>query len=264
MNNNTSVQLENPTPKQEQNTWPLSDRLAWALGLPVRPSTKLVAVCIAQHAGSTTGMAWPSIATIAATTGLSRRQVVYAIHELEAGEHLAVTRLKIGKKNASNRYRLPRMGSAQVAPGGSAQVAPPSAQVAPGGSAQVAPDPVSKEPVKEPKLLQPRARDFTKATKATEGEPGRNSCACGNTWPAKCGTNCYKCQKQKMTQAPQKTQEPAPARDELPDSIFVCAGALQCKICANRWPESFGAVCLACKTPAGSMKALMWKRGIRE
>ena len=108
--NFTPAPLENSTPKQERNTWPLSDRLTWALGLPVRPSTKLVAVCLAQHAASTTGLAWPSLATIAATTGLSRRQVVYAIHELEAGEHLAVTRLKIGKKNASNRYRLPRMG----------------------------------------------------------------------------------------------------------------------------------------------------------
>ena len=130
MANSTSFKLEHSTRKQEQNTWPLSDRLTWALALSVRPSTKLVAVAIASHAGASTGLAWPSLATIAATTGLSRRQVVYAIHALEAGEHLAVTRLKVGKKNASNRYRLPRMGSAQVTPPPSAQVAPPSAQVA--------------------------------------------------------------------------------------------------------------------------------------
>ena len=92
---------------QEQNSWPLEKFTTSYRGryaLAVRPSTKLVAVAIVQFAGSTSGLAWPSLATIAATTGLSRRQVVYAIHELEAGGHLAVTRLKIGKKNASNRY----------------------------------------------------------------------------------------------------------------------------------------------------------------
>ena len=114
MANFTSIRQETSTRKQERNTWQLSDRLTWALGLSVKPSTKLVAVAIAHHAGKTSGLAWPSLATIAATTGLSRRQVVYAIHALEAGEHLAVSRLKVGKKNAANRYRLPRMGGAQV------------------------------------------------------------------------------------------------------------------------------------------------------
>ena len=151
MNNSTSVQLETSTHLQERNTWPLSARLTWALGLTVRPSTKLVAVCIAQHAGASTGLAWPGLGLISKTTGLSRRQVVYSIHALEAGGHLDVTRLKIGKKNAANRYRLPQMGGAQVTLPTSAVVALPSAEVALPTSAVVAPEPVRTEPVNEPK-----------------------------------------------------------------------------------------------------------------
>ena len=149
MANFTSIRQETSTPKQERNTWQLSARLTWALGLSVRPSAKLVAVAIVQFAGSTTGLAWPSLATIAATTGLSRRQVVYAIHALEDGEHLAVQRLKVGKKNASNRYRLPRMGGAQAALVGATCAPPPSAQAAPEPGSTL-------EPVKEPKKRTPK------------------------------------------------------------------------------------------------------------
>ena len=69
MNNSTSVQLETSTHLQERNTWPLSARLTWALGLTVRPSTKLVAVCIAQHAGASTGLAWPGLGLISKQRG---------------------------------------------------------------------------------------------------------------------------------------------------------------------------------------------------
>ena len=210
-NSTSSVHLETSTPKQEQKTWPLSDRLAWALGLSVKASTKLVAVCIAQHAGSTTGLAWPSLATIAATTGLSRRQVVYSINSLEAGDHLAVTRLKVGKKNASNRYRLPRMGGAQVTPPPpisvspphnvmvtppSAQVALPSAQGALPPSAQVAPEPVrTLEPVKEPKqrATVPNPVQVTKRKNRHYCETHKRS------WPGQYGEVCFLCDRESLT-----------------------------------------------------------------
>ena len=188
MNNSTSAKLETSNPLQERNPWQLTARLTWALGLPVKPSTKLVAVCIAQHAGSTTGLAWPSLATIAATTGLSRRQVVYAIHALEAGGHLAVARLRIGKKNASNRYRLPRMGGAQVAL--------PSAVVALPPSAEVAPEPVRTEPVNEPK--QQRAI-VPKTVQTTTKSKHRNYCLQHQrSWPVKFGEGCFLCDRERL------------------------------------------------------------------
>ena len=197
MNNSTSAKLETSNPLQERNTWQLSDRLTWALALAVKPSTKLVAVCIAQHAGSTTGLAWPSLATIAATTGLSRRQVVYAIHALEAGGHLAVARLRIGKKNASNRYRLPRMGGAQVALPPSAVVALPSAVVALPPSAVVAPEPVRTEPVNEPKQQRAIVPKKVQATKSQSQT--RHYCETHKrSWPIGWGPVCFLCDRERL------------------------------------------------------------------
>ena len=112
-----------------------------AMGLTVKPSTKLVAVAIASHAGAFSGVAWPSLATLAQETGLSRRTVVYSVRALELAGHLTITRLKRGKVNASNRYRIPKLtGSAKPGGGG--------AEVAPRGGAEVAPEPVrTLEPV---------------------------------------------------------------------------------------------------------------------
>ena len=187
MANFTSIRQETSTPKQERNTWQLSARLTWALGLSVRPNTKLVAICIVQFAGSTTGLAWPGMGLISKTTGLSRSSVLRGVAELEKGGHLAVTRLKIGKKNASNRYRLPRMGGAQVKPIPSVCVTPPSVMVTPPPSVMVTPEPVSKEPVKEPK--QQRATVSNQVP--TEN---RNYCKKHKrSWPVKFGEVCFLC-----------------------------------------------------------------------
>ena len=152
-----------------------------------------------------------------------------------------------------------------MTPPPSAQVAPPSAQVALPPSAQVAPEPVRTEPVKEPKQQQ-RAREATKAIKATN-EPGRNSCPkCGNTWPASFGPNCHKCPpKPQRTQEPEITPEPAQTDPELPSSIFARAGRFNCRVCGNTWPESFGTVCRTCSSIVhGSMKAVMWQKRRRD
>ena len=75
-----------------------------------------------------------------------RSSVIRGVAELERDGHLSVTRLKLGKKNVSNRYRLPPMqGSTET---------PPSSTQTPGGSVCVEPEPVrTLEPVKKAALL---------------------------------------------------------------------------------------------------------------
>ena len=164
LKSDNSVQTPTPTPK-----WELSDRLAWALGLKVSSHVKLVAVAIASHAGASSGLCWPGMGLLVEETGLSRSSVIRGIAELERGEHLTVTRLKIGKKNAANRYRLPAMGCAAETP--------PSVCVTPPPSVCVTPEPVrTLEPVKN---KAPRAREVCKI--------------CGHSWPKDCGSECYRC-----------------------------------------------------------------------
>ena len=192
--------------------WALSARLDWALGLTVKPSTKLVAVAIASHAGASSGLAWPSLATLAHETGLSRRQVVYSVRDLERGGHLTVTRLRLGKVNTSNRYRLPPMGGVSQPGGGSAQAAL-------GGSAQAAPEPVrTSEPVST--AVRQRCQD------------------CGHSWPAEYGPGCYQCLKVKRD-APRRlrglpTYHERPARPDVPMTARQTADAEELAV-SNGW-----------------------------
>ena len=95
--------------------WPLSARLDWALALQVSPPARFVAVAIVKHTGAETGLAWPSMATLAGLTGYSKATVKRAVRELEKGAHFDITRLKIGRKNTSNRYRVPVKRTARTA-----------------------------------------------------------------------------------------------------------------------------------------------------
>ena len=185
-----------------QDGWRISDRLEWAMGLKVAPLTKLVAVAIANRASSSSGLCWPGMGTLAKDTGMSRSSVIRGVAELEWGGHLSVTRLKLGKKNVSNRYRLPPMqGSTET---------PPSSTQTPGGSVCVEPEPVrTLEPVKKAALLpvpktgqqEPRGKQlspggtigpFTKSASIKAPKPARHTCPkCGNDWPIRCGTKCY-------------------------------------------------------------------------
>ena len=129
-----------------------------------------------------------------------------------------------------------------------------------------APEPVrTLEPVREP---QQQRGSINKTN--TKQKTGRLTCEqCGNTWPARCGTNCLKCPKPQRTPKPPRTQEPA--QDEqglpddltLPDSIFARGTRLNCRICQNSWPASFGANCRTCSSTAGSVKAVLWNRSRR-
>ena len=161
----SSLQLDVNVPNPDTPKWELSDRLAWALGLKVSPHAKLIAVAIASHTGASSGLCWPGMALLVEETGLSRSSVIRGVRELERGGHLTVTRLKVGRKNASNRYRLPAMGSGAVTL--------PSVCVTPPPSVCVTPEPVKNlEPVKN------------KALRAREVCP-----VCQYSWPAEYGTD---------------------------------------------------------------------------
>ena len=88
-----------------RGAWQLSDRLDWALSLPVSPPARFVAVAIIKHTNANSGLAWPSVGTLVKLTGYSKATVKTAIRELERGGCFHITRLKVGKVNASNRYR---------------------------------------------------------------------------------------------------------------------------------------------------------------
>ena len=196
MNNSTSPKLENSNHLQERNTWQLSDRMDWALGLKVRPNTKLVAICIARHANDKTGVAWPGMALLTKETGLSRSSVIRGIAELERGGHLTVTRLKIGKKNASNRYRLPRMGGAQVKPTPSVCETPPSVCEKPTPSVCETPEPVRTEPVKEPKQ---RATVPNQVQAKKSQSQKRHYCETHKrSWPGQYGEVCFLCDRESL------------------------------------------------------------------
>ena len=182
MTNSTAIASSPVTPRHDKNVaqnigvprpsggWPLSDRLGWALALKVKPSTKLVAVAICSHTGSTSGLAWPSLSTLSAETGLSRRQIVYSVRDLERGGHLTITRLRVGKANRANRYRIPQLAGSATPGGGSATSAL-------GGSAQVAPEPVRR-------------------TEPVNVHTARAQVSCeqhGRTWFAVDGQHCFEC-----------------------------------------------------------------------
>lgn len=104
--------------------------LSWVIGRSkARRGDLLVAIMIANHAHSDGSGAFPSLATLAAETRLSRREVVYCIHRLEAMGELEVTR----EREKPNSYRL-TMSSATIAPGSETTAPPPSATIAPGSA----------------------------------------------------------------------------------------------------------------------------------
>ena len=189
----TKTDTQNIGVPRPSGGWPLSDRWAWSYSLPVSGIARAVAGCIAYHANAKTGLSWPGMGTIAKETGFGRTAIVAAIKVLERGGHVSVTRLKIGKKNTSNRYRLPPMGNVSASH--------PSAPDALGPSAPDGPELVRTELV---------------STKAA-----RSRCAaCGYSWPAEFGPDCYQCLKAKRD-APRRPRGGArPAGYQLPDSVL--------------------------------------------
>ena len=167
-----------------RGAWQLSDRLDWALSLPVSPPARFVAVTIIKHTNADSGLAWPSVATLVNLTGYTKSTVKTAIRELERGGHFHITRLKVGKVNTSNRYRAKRVGVGQELPQGGAGAAP--------------------EPVKEP-------------VKQTHTPRARVSCSVHKReWFKADGKHCHECARERLTLARSASMLPARLRVGAP------------------------------------------------
>ena len=196
--------------------WALSDRWAWAYGLPVSGIARAVAGCIAYHARADTGVAWPGMGTIAKETGFCRTAIIKAVKELERGGHVTVRRFKVGKKNAVNRYQLPPMGNVSASHPSAPDELPPSASDA---------------------LEQVRTEQVS--TKAAR----RRCAACGYSWPAEYGPDCYQCLKVKRD-APRRlrglpTYAERPPRPDVPMTAQQTADAVALAV-ANGWRKVEG------------------------
>ena len=181
---------------QPKSGWALSARLDWALALQVSPPARFVAVAIVKHTGAETGLAWPSLATLARLTGYSKATVKRAVRELDKGSHFTVTRLKVGKVNASNRYR-PQNVSVSLGWG----------QSDPRGGVRVTPEPVNIEPVK------------------VHTQRARVSCEThGRTWYEADGVNCFECAHERLAvgakRTPRKPRGGMPTYTERPAREF--------------------------------------------
>ena len=121
--------------------------------------------------------AWPSVATLSAMSGLSRRAVQTALRALE-GANLVTTDTVPGR---SSRYRL---AASTCAP-----PAPPPAHLLRPTCASPAPE-VLMEGTRGSKAAQPiQTLGDPKADRAD-----RVSCPkCGNDWPRRFGTRCFTC-----------------------------------------------------------------------
>ena len=163
----TKTDTQNIGVPRPSGGWPLSDRWAWSYSLPVSGIARAVAGCIAYHANAKTGLSWPGMGTIAKETGFGRTAIVAAIKVLERGGHVSVTRLKIGKKNTSNRYRLPPMGNVSA-----------SHPSAPDGLGPSAPD--------GPELVRTEQVHTHTAPRVTCERHGRS-------WYQENGSDCFEC-----------------------------------------------------------------------
>ena len=161
---NDALNLGAPRPK---SGWQLSARLDWALALPVSPSARFVAVAIVKHTGAESAVAWPSQSTLSGLTGYSKATVKRAVRELEKGGHFDITRLKIGRKSAANRYRARAGGWGQSDPR---------------GGVRVTPEPVISEPV----ISEPVRRVHTARAQVSCEQHGR-------TWFESDGLHCHEC-----------------------------------------------------------------------
>ena len=66
-------------------SWELADwAIHKAVELKLKPPTRLVLHCLTHHAGFNSAQCWPSVATIAMETGLSRRTVFRELDHLES------------------------------------------------------------------------------------------------------------------------------------------------------------------------------------
>ena len=140
--------------------------------------------------------AWPSVATLASMTGLTRRTVQRALRALEE-EQLVQTETVSGR---SSRYRLAST-CVTVTPLPASQLRPPCVTVTPEGAKEVvkgrkAAASERRKYVQPGEIAKPAPLPVLSESQETEtNKPDRHVCqTCGNDWPAKFGTKCFTCQ----------------------------------------------------------------------
>ena len=72
----------------------------------VHPSVKLVMLVLAEHARRESGVAWPSMNTLARLSCLERRQVQVIVKSLVADGWLSLERANKGGRGQTNAYRI--------------------------------------------------------------------------------------------------------------------------------------------------------------
>ena len=81
------------------------------------PSTRMVAIALADYANSDTGQCWPSIATLSRRSGVSGRQVQRCLREIEADGWIERTRFhKVGTNLWIWHKRIGLGGDTRVTP----------------------------------------------------------------------------------------------------------------------------------------------------
>ena len=81
------------------------------------PSTRMVAIALADYANSDTGQCWPSIASLSRRSGVSGRQVQRCLREIEADGWIERTRFhKVGTNLWIWHKRIGLGGDTHVTP----------------------------------------------------------------------------------------------------------------------------------------------------
>ncbi|MCB1773859.1 MAG: helix-turn-helix domain-containing protein [Gammaproteobacteria bacterium] len=86
-----------------------NEALTWAWGQRLKPTTKLVLICLADHANEA-GKCWPSLTRIQQRTGCARSTVAAGLADLEA-EGFIVRERSPGGRHQATVYRLKQSDS---------------------------------------------------------------------------------------------------------------------------------------------------------
>ena len=188
-------------------TVPWAKRLA--LTTAPSPTSHHVLLTLGSFVSDAQSDAWPSVATLASMTGLSRRAVQTALRALE-GAHLVTTETVSGR---ASRYRL---ACAPAAPPPAHLLRPPCAPAAPevlseGTSTRKAAAATTVRTQVQPTEVRPPALPLLHVQKTGQKEP-RHTCGCGHTWPESFGVTCFKCQTRVGSSHPAGGAAPVPGK----------------------------------------------------
>ena len=163
--------------------WRVRDALAGPQFEALKPRTRLFAVLLATCADTYGGNIWRNVETFAEMTGYSVRSVKAMFAELEAAGRLETqrTRRPTEPGHVIGAIRRVVLSDREVQP---------TARLNESRSAES-----GNREVQNP-VIPASSKETSKEKSAAARNPERLTCGeCGNTWPAKFGTECYRCRK---------------------------------------------------------------------